>query len=68
MHESIQAGLALLARHSAVGNGRNFQGFKGTGGLQRCSSMGGEQSIRQVTGRSQYPVHRLPVLVTDSKR
>ena len=50
MHESIQAGLALRARHSAVGKGRNWYcRFKCHPGSQPLQSVGTSRNIRSVT-------------------
>src|SRR6266436_2718754 len=49
MHESIQAGLALRARHSAVGNGRNWYcRFKCHPGSQPLQSVGTSRNTRSV--------------------
>ena len=50
MHESIQAGLALRARHSAVGNGGiGTVGFKSHPESQRLQSVGTSRNIKSVT-------------------
>ena len=50
MHESIQAGLELRARHSAVGNGRNWYcRFRCHPGSQPLQSVGTSRNIRSVT-------------------
>jgi len=53
MHESIQAGLALRARHSAVGHDRNWYcRFKCHPGSQPLQSVGTSRNIRSVTEMS----------------
>src|SRR5258708_6121629 len=55
MHESIQAGLVLRARHSAVGNGRNWYcRFKCHPGSQPLQSVGTSRNIRSVTEVSRH--------------